>query len=206
MSSSSSHEVSSMMPAQPPESPSPFWQLLALLADEPDLRWLDWVLCQRGATPGWARAETMAFLKEEEEGVPSSGGASRGHRCIVDDCPLCRSQAHLHLGLWPLEVLELFEGSAHPNIWRMYRRGLSRFLTFRKEAGLPSVWPVPVEQIRAFLVALDLQLLPSRQILGDLAGLLYIARMLRFPDPLQDFGISRMVMALDMRGDIQQRS
>ncbi|KAL8207488.1 UNVERIFIED_CONTAM: hypothetical protein K2H54_057070 [Gekko kuhli] len=221
MSSASSHEVSSMMPLQPAESPSPFWQLLALLAGEPDLRWLDWVLRQRGAAPSPARAETTAGHTEElslhsrslpdigaallEEESLSSGGAAGGHRCIVDDCPLCRSEASRHFGPQPLEALGLLERSAHPRIWRIYRQGLSRFLAFREEAGLPSAWPVPVEEIRAFLGALDSQHLPSLQILGYLSGLSYIARMFHFPDPLQDFGVSHIVMALNRRRDVQRR-
>ncbi|XP_077157861.1 uncharacterized protein LOC143819777 [Paroedura picta] len=225
-----SNSNSSSPPASArPQRDSAFWQLLALLAEEPDLRWLGWVLRQRqeGAAhaestpPPTPRSRTRpdfaaTFRDEEQEQeeeeedladqaeAPPAGGATGGDVCPAHHCPLCSGLACQHFGPWPLEALSLVERSAHPRMWKIYQRGLVRFLRYREEADLSSIWPIPKEQVRGFLVALDYRHLPSPKILGYLAGLSHISRMFHFPDPLQDFVVSRMVMAIHRRGDVQR--
>ncbi|XP_048364669.1 uncharacterized protein LOC125439599 [Sphaerodactylus townsendi] len=209
----------------PPEGDSPFWQLLALLAKEPDLGWLDWALRQRGAGTSREMAEDAAepaegatlrsrsepplgatFPPPQEDEAPPSGGAPPGQRsAAVADCPHCRSQANCHFGPRPLEALRSLEHSAHPRIWKMYGAALSRFVTFREESGGHSTWPIPRDQISGFLLASDLQNRSSPKILGDLAALSYLSRLFHFPDLLLDFVASRMAVAFNRRGDIQRR-
>ncbi|XP_077157161.1 uncharacterized protein LOC143819411 [Paroedura picta] len=146
-------------------------------------------------------------LSRLEGSLAVSACASGRGKSIKDspDCPLCRRQAKRHFGSWPLEALKTVERSGHPRIWRMHKMSLSKFLAFREGSGWPSAWPLPREQIRDFLTALDSQRLPSPNIIAYLTGLSYISRMLHFPDPLQDFLIPRLVIGLHRRGDIQTK-
>lgn len=52
--------------------------------------------------------------------------------------------------------------------------------------SLSAVWPIPAEQIREFLIAMESQDLPPTKIIMYMEGLSFISRMVDHPDPLPD--------------------
>lgn len=65
--------------------------------------------------------------------------------------------------------------------------------------ALSAVWPIPVEQIRHFLVAMEYQDLPATTIVMYMEGLSFICRMVDHPDPLPDPLICFMMSRLKLR-------
>lgn len=63
----------------------------------------------------------------------------------------------------------------------------------------PAVWPVPVDQVREFLVAMESQDLPPAKLIMYMEGLSFISRMVDHPDPLQDPVTCHMILKLKHR-------
>ncbi|KAJ7414494.1 hypothetical protein WISP_83811 [Willisornis vidua] len=103
------------------------------------------------------------------------------------------------LGPWPLEALLLLEDSRERHLWQVYHEGLKNFLAFREGMTLPAVWPIPVDQMREFLIAMESQHLPPTKIIMYMEGLSFISRMVDHPDPLQDPLICSMISRLKHR-------
>ncbi|KAJ7395778.1 hypothetical protein BTVI_151632 [Pitangus sulphuratus] len=102
------------------------------------------------------------------------------------------------LGPWPLKALLLLEDSGDRHLWRIYHKGLKNFLAFREGMALSAVWPIPVDQIREFLVAMESQDLPPTKIIMYMKGLSFISIMVDYPDPLQDPVICSMISRLSL--------
>lgn len=65
--------------------------------------------------------------------------------------------------------------------------------------SLSAVWPIPVEQIREFLVTMESQDQPPMKIIMYMEGLSFISRMVNHPDPLPDPLVSYMMSRLKRR-------
>lgn len=65
--------------------------------------------------------------------------------------------------------------------------------------SLSAVWPIPVEQVREFLDAMEFQGLPPTKIIMYMEGLSFISRMVDHPDPLPDPLFSAMMSRLKHR-------
>lgn len=65
--------------------------------------------------------------------------------------------------------------------------------------ALSAVWPIPVEQMRKFLVSMESQGLPPTKIIMYMEGLSFISRMANHPDPLPDPLICFMMSRLKRR-------
>lgn len=65
--------------------------------------------------------------------------------------------------------------------------------------ALSAVWPIPVEQLREFLVAMESQNVPPTKIIMYMKGLSFISRMVDHPDPLPDPVICSMMSRLKRR-------
>lgn len=127
--------------------------------------------------------------------------------CIAGGCisgppigkgPSLVSDQHM-LGPWPWKALNLLECAGDARTWQTYRAGLMHFFLFREEMRLPAVWPIPEDQIRGFVVAMESQSLCSPKILMYLAALAYISKITGHPDPLQDLVTCHMVTGLQRR-------
>ncbi|XP_054680085.1 uncharacterized protein LOC129205816 isoform X2 [Grus americana] len=104
-----------------------------------------------------------------------------------------------HLGPWPLKALLLLEDSGDSHLWQAYYEGLKNFLAFREGMALSAVWPIPVDQVREFLVVMASQDLPPAKIIMYMEGLSFISRMVDHSDPLQDPVICNMISRLKCR-------
>ncbi|RMC14166.1 hypothetical protein DUI87_09256 [Hirundo rustica rustica] len=143
--------------AELPAAPSPFWALVALLRLEPGMAWLPCGPHGRTASCGTRAPE-------------AGGGEGAGRkRNLVPE-------KH-SLGPWPLEALLLLEDSRESHLWQVYLEGLKNFISFREGMALSAVWPIPVEQIREFLVAMESQGLPPTKTIMYMEGLSFISRM-----------------------------
>lgn len=103
------------------------------------------------------------------------------------------------MGPWPLKTLMLLEGSGSNRQWQLYCEGLKKFLAFRECMALPAVWPVPVSQVKGFLVVMESQDLPPTKIIKYVEGLSFISKMVDHPDPLQDPAICHVISRLKRR-------
>lgn len=65
--------------------------------------------------------------------------------------------------------------------------------------ALSAVWPLPLDQVREFLAAMESQGLPPTKILMYMEGLSFVSRMVDHPDPLQDPVICHMISRLKCR-------
>ncbi|XP_033369802.1 uncharacterized protein LOC117244316 [Parus major] len=155
-----------------PSAPSPFWALLARLRGEPGMGWLP---CGPDGPCGTSGREA---------------GSGEGA-----DKPSQVPEKH-SLGPCPLKALLLLEDSRERHLWQVYHEGLENFLSFREGKALSAVWPIPIEQIREFLVTMESQDLPPAKIIMYMEGLSFISRMVDHPDPLPDplicFRMSRL--------------
>ncbi|XP_021252057.1 uncharacterized protein LOC110398591 [Numida meleagris] len=159
-------------------SPSPFWELLAFVGREPGMEWLLRSSSDCTGLLGSSRQE------------PASGDR-------VDE--LSRVSEKHPLGPWPLKTLMLLEDSGSNHQWQLYCEGLKNFLAFREGMALPAVWPVPVGQVKEFLVFMESQdLLPTKMI-TYIEGLSFISKMVDHPDPLQDPAVCHMISRLKYR-------
>ncbi|XP_053113999.1 uncharacterized protein LOC128328232 [Hemicordylus capensis] len=156
--------------------------------------------------------EAVLLGENGSEPARSPGGEARGggRRREANGEPLPRSQAHPAPGqhawhLWSLRVLRTVERTGHPTIWKAYSRGLRRFIAFREERGLPSSWPIPVDQIRGFVEAMDSSGISSPKITMYLGALSHISDMFNFQNPFQDFLTARMVAGV-LRQRIERES
>ncbi|KAL2305250.1 hypothetical protein Nmel_007230, partial [Mimus melanotis] len=159
--------------AELPAAPSPFWALLALLQREPGMGWLP---CGPDGCAGSSGTRDWG-LAGGKELVPEKHS----------------------LGPCPLKALLLLEDSRESHLWEVYHEGLKDFLSFREGMALSAVWPIPVEQIREFLVAMEFQDLPPTKIIMYMEGLSFICRMVDHPDPLPDPLICFMMSRLKHR-------
>ncbi|XP_025028722.1 uncharacterized protein LOC112541832 [Python bivittatus] len=135
------------------------------------------------------------------EGTARAGEARGNHPRPPNWDPVTENQAPHGVSPGPegpgsIQALRLVERTGHPRIWKAYNSGLLSFLTFREDAGMPSVWPIPGIQIRGFLLSLDSQGVSAAKIFTYLAGLSYISQMFNFQDPLQDFFTVNLVVGL----------
>ncbi|XP_050801467.1 uncharacterized protein LOC127047394 [Gopherus flavomarginatus] len=149
-----------------------------------------------------SRREQWCWLAAVGDAAEQALGGGLEGRCIsgphIGDGPSLVSEQHM-LGPWPWKALDLLERSGDARIWQAYHAGLMHFFLFREEMGLPAVWPVPKDQIRGFVVAMELQGLSSPKILMYLAALSYISKITGHPDPLQDFVTFHIVTGLQWR-------
>lgn len=104
------------------------------------------------------------------------------------------------LGPCPLKTLSLLERSGDDKLWQAYLEGLKQFLVFRESMGMPAAWPIPVEQIRGFLVV-ESNYSPSRT-LKYMAALSYLSKLTGNADPLEDPITCCMVTGLKRRAGI----
>ncbi|XP_064568242.1 uncharacterized protein LOC135447256 isoform X1 [Zonotrichia leucophrys gambelii] len=167
-------------PDELPAAPSPFWSLLALLRREPGMEWLP---C---GPDGCAGSGGTGGL---EAGSGEGAGADK----------LSRVPEENSLGPWPLKALLLLEDSREGHLWQIYHEGLKNFLGFRESMSLSAVWPIPVEQIREFLVAMESQDQPPMKIITYVEGLSFISRMVNHPNPLSDPRLCHMMSRLKRR-------
>ncbi|XP_074721031.1 uncharacterized protein LOC141941992 [Strix uralensis] len=158
---------------------SPFWALLALLRREPGMEWLLRGLGDCAAS--WDPSGVEAGSREGAAGELSQ---------VPEKHPL---------GPWPLKALRLLEDSGDSHLWQVYHEGLKNFLAFREGMALSAVWPIPVDQVKKFLVVMESQDLPPTKIIMYMEGLSFISRMVNYPDPLQDPVIRHMVSRLKRR-------
>ncbi|XP_031966208.1 uncharacterized protein LOC125326841 [Corvus hawaiiensis] len=159
-------------------SPSPFWALLALLRQEPGMGWLP---CG-------------------PDGCTTSRGPSRLEAGGGEGADKLSQVPDKHsFGPWPLKALLLLEDSGDNHLWQVYHEGLKNFLSFREGMALSAVWPIPVEQLREFLVAMESQNVPPTKIIMYMKGLSFISRMVDHPDPLPDPVICSMMSRLKRR-------
>ncbi|KAI1238258.1 hypothetical protein IHE44_0012976 [Lamprotornis superbus] len=98
-----------------------------------------------------------------------------------------------------MEALLLLEDSRESHLWQVYHEGLQNFLSFREGMALSAVWPIPLEQIREFLVVMESQDLPPTKIITYMEGLSFISKMVDHPDPLPDPLICFMISRLKRR-------
>ncbi|XP_066041044.1 uncharacterized protein [Chamaea fasciata] len=164
--------------AELPAAPSPFWALVALLRLEPGMGWLP---CGPGGCTG--SCGTCGLEDGNGEGAGKLSQVPGKHS----------------LGPWPLKALLLLEDSRESHLWQVYHEGLKNFLSFREDMALSTVWPIPTEQIRDFMVAMESQDLPPTKIIMYLEGLSFISRMVDHPDPLPDPLICFMMSRLKSR-------
>ncbi|XP_053797310.1 uncharacterized protein LOC128787294 isoform X1 [Vidua chalybeata] len=165
--------------AELPAAPSPFWSLLALLRREPGMGWLP---CCPGDCTG--SCGTSGLEADSEEGAADK----------LSQVPEKHS-----LGPWPLKALLLLEDSRERHLWQVYHEGLKNFLSFREGMALSAVWPIPIEQIRDFLVTMESQDLPPTKIIMYMEGLSFISRMVDHPDPLPDPLVCYMMSRVKQR-------
>ncbi|XP_063192198.1 uncharacterized protein LOC134516188 isoform X2 [Chroicocephalus ridibundus] len=163
---------------EPLVASSPFWALLALLRREPGMGWLP---CGLGGCRGSRGAGGVDAASREGAGELSQ---------VPEKHPL---------GPWPLKSLLLLEDSRDSCLWQVYYEGLKNFLAFREGMFLSAVWPIPVDQVREFLVVMESQDLPPTKIIMYMEGLSFISRMVDLPDPLQDPVICHMISRLKHR-------
>jgi len=64
--------------------------------------------------------------------------------------------------------------------------------------ALSAVWPIPVAQVREFLIAMESHLPPAK-IIMYVEGLSFISKLVDHPDPLQDPVICHMISRLKCR-------
>ncbi|XP_053797311.1 uncharacterized protein LOC128787294 isoform X2 [Vidua chalybeata] len=164
--------------AELPAAPSPFWSLLALLRREPGMGWLP---CCPGDCTG--SCGTSGLEADSEEGADKLSQVPEKHS----------------LGPWPLKALLLLEDSRERHLWQVYHEGLKNFLSFREGMALSAVWPIPIEQIRDFLVTMESQDLPPTKIIMYMEGLSFISRMVDHPDPLPDPLVCYMMSRVKQR-------
>ncbi|XP_065521360.1 uncharacterized protein LOC136007395 [Lathamus discolor] len=163
---------------EPPAAPSPFWSLVALLRQEPGMGWLPRGLGGSAGQQGPGGVETGSG-----EGADELSWAHRKNP----------------LGPRPLEALLLLEDSRDRHLWHIYYKGLKNFLAFREGMALSAVWPIPVDQVKEFLVNMESQDLPPAKIIMYMEGLSFISRMVDHPDPLQDPVICHRISGLKHR-------
>ncbi|XP_069712253.1 uncharacterized protein [Phaenicophaeus curvirostris] len=126
---------------------------------------------------------------------PRGGGAGEGEGAGK----LSQVPEKHPLGPWPLKALLLLEDSGDNHLWQVYHEGLKTFLAFREGTALSAVWPIPVHQVRVFLVFLESQGLPPTKIIMYMEGLSFISRMVNHTDPLQDPVICHIISRLKRR-------
>ncbi|KAM7168698.1 uncharacterized protein RBU57_006586 isoform 1-T1 [Macrochelys suwanniensis] len=149
-----------------------------------------------GGAAGAAALTAAAAAAEQALGDAPNGGCTSGPH--IGDGPRLVSEQHM-LGPWPWKALDLLERAGDASIWQAYHAGLMHFFLFREEMGMPAVWPIPEDQVRGFVVAMESQGLSSPKILMYLAALSYISKITGHPDPLQDFVTCHMVSGLQWR-------
>ncbi|XP_062498400.1 uncharacterized protein LOC134175951 [Pezoporus occidentalis] len=171
--------------------------MLALLAQEPGIEWLERALAgqadpfSRGGQ-GAAR-RTVAVVRpggSRQCGERGSSGIGREFSC---------SQKH-SLGPWPLKTLSLLECSGDGRFWQACLEGLKKFLVYRRSMGMPAAWPIPKEQVRGFLTVESLYS-PSKALVY-VAGLAYLSKLTGNSDPLGDPIIHFMVIGLKRQAGI----
>ncbi|XP_068045029.1 uncharacterized protein [Anomalospiza imberbis] len=150
--------------------------MLALLAREPGMEWLEPSLAGQRATSPPRSPE-----------APRSESDTSNH------------QKH-SLGPWPLKTLSLLEHSGDSRLWQAYLEGLKKFLVFRESMGMPAAWPIPVEQIRGFLAVESND--SSSKTLIYMAALSYLSKLTGNSDPLEDPITYCMVTGLKRRAGI----
>ncbi|XP_064275406.1 uncharacterized protein LOC135300041 [Passer domesticus] len=142
----------------------------------------------------------MGWLPCAPDGCPASCGTSGLEAGSGEgDDKLSQVPEKNSLGPWPLKALLLLEGSREGHLWQDYHEGLKNFLSFRDSRSLSAVWPIPVEQIRRFLVAMEFQDLPPTKIITYMEGLSFISRMVDHPAPLSDPLVCYMISRLKRR-------
>ncbi|XP_061235747.1 uncharacterized protein LOC133226341 [Neopsephotus bourkii] len=175
----------------------PFWEMLALLAQEPGIEWLQGALA--GQADPFSRLSQGAARRTAA--VVRPGGSrqcgERGSAGIGRE--ISWSQKH-SLGPWPLKTLSLLECSGDGRFWQACLEGLKKFLVFRRSMGMPAAWPIPKEQVRGFLTVESLY--SSSKALVYAAGLVYLSKLTGNSDPLGDPITRFMVIGLKRRAGI----
>ncbi|XP_039221472.1 uncharacterized protein LOC120318174 [Crotalus tigris] len=100
------------------------------------------------------------------------------------------------VGRWSIQALRLLERSGHPKIWKAYHGGLLLFIAYRGRTGSPSVWPIPGDQFRGFLLSLDSDGVSAPKVFTYLSGLSYLSRTFHGQDPLWDLCTSHLITGM----------
>lgn len=85
------------------------------------------------------------------------------------------------------EVEFLLSKSVAPSTAKLYNRGLEFFNSFRKDCGLKPVWPVPLQDIVAFIVFMFKSGLAHSTISCYISGLSFHNKINEFDDNTQKF-------------------